>query len=306
MYAKVTDSHQYLEFNSDHPTHITHNLPYGLALRIIRICSTDLHRRLRLEDLRLQLLKRGYPLRIINRSFVRATSISRQDLLSNTQSNTNNKIPLITYFHQGLQSKLKSIFIHNLPVLRNSRIMTDILNHHKPVVAFRRNPSLRDLLIKSCYTSKPPPSKGFYPCNTTNCLLHQYIPHPQIKTLSPWGQSANISGHIDCNTVSVIYLISCAACDAKYVGETGRTLKERIKEHLADIRYARPTPVAIHFCSGGCNITDFSFFGFERIASGNFIHRRLREAYWILKFDSVNRGINTSVSSELLNLASSL
>ena len=37
----------------------------------------------------------------------------------------------------------------------------------------------------------------------------------------------------------VIYRIKCKECDGEYIGETGRQLKVRMKEHQADVRYGR-------------------------------------------------------------------
>ena len=41
LYLKSTDTHQYLLSSSCHPNHIKKSIPYSLALRIRRICTTD-------------------------------------------------------------------------------------------------------------------------------------------------------------------------------------------------------------------------------------------------------------------------
>ena len=41
IYSKPTDSHLYLPFSSSHPPHCKRAIPYGVALRIKRNCSTD-------------------------------------------------------------------------------------------------------------------------------------------------------------------------------------------------------------------------------------------------------------------------
>ena len=40
-YSKPTDSHLYLPYNSSHPDHCKKAIPYGVALRIRRNCSTN-------------------------------------------------------------------------------------------------------------------------------------------------------------------------------------------------------------------------------------------------------------------------
>ena len=37
----------------------------------------------------------------------------------------------------------------------------------------------------------------------------------------------------------VVYRIPCGECDAVYIGETGRPVQERMKEHERDVRLAR-------------------------------------------------------------------
>jgi hypothetical protein len=41
LHTKKTDLHQYLSYDSCHPSHVTKNLPYGLFLRIRKICSDE-------------------------------------------------------------------------------------------------------------------------------------------------------------------------------------------------------------------------------------------------------------------------
>ena len=52
LYRKPTDRNQYLLTSSCHPAHVTSNIPYSLALGIVRICSTPETRDQRLEELK--------------------------------------------------------------------------------------------------------------------------------------------------------------------------------------------------------------------------------------------------------------
>ena len=60
LYTKPTDKHQHLLSSSCHPQHTKKAIPFSLALRIRRICSTDTNFTLRLNELRTYLLARGY------------------------------------------------------------------------------------------------------------------------------------------------------------------------------------------------------------------------------------------------------
>jgi len=55
-----------------------------------------------------------------------------------------------------------------------------------------------------------------------------------------------------CDAWNVVYGINCTRCDSMvYVGETGRTLKDRLKEHEADVRPGWEKPMAEHFSMNG-------------------------------------------------------
>ena len=42
-------------------------------------------------------------------------------------------------------------------------------------------------------------------------------------------------------------MIACHQIRVEYVGETGRTLRERFNDHRADVRLSKRTNVAVHF-----------------------------------------------------------
>ena len=62
---KPTDRNQYLLISSCHPAHVTNNIPFSLALRIVRICSLPEDREKRFGELEKMLLDRNYKLKIV-------------------------------------------------------------------------------------------------------------------------------------------------------------------------------------------------------------------------------------------------
>jgi hypothetical protein len=51
-----------------------------------------------------------------------------------------------------------------------------------------------------------------------------------------------------CADRNLIYALICNKCDLTvYVGETERTLKERVEEHRRDVKYQRDKPIMKHF-----------------------------------------------------------
>ena len=60
LFTKPTDKHQHLLSSSCHPHHTKKAIPFSLALRLRRICSTDAKFKHRINELKTYLLARGY------------------------------------------------------------------------------------------------------------------------------------------------------------------------------------------------------------------------------------------------------
>ncbi len=302
LFSKPTDTHQYLHFNSFHPRHIINSLPYSLALRIVRICSSSLKRRKHLDQLRLHLVARKYPLTLINRCIRKALTHSRNELLSTSNPPPpNSKIPFITPFFGGAKQPIKNAVYEHLPLLRRSSTMNSILDTNRPTLAFQRCQNLKDILVKADLNPSRP-QKGFFKCNSETCSIDIYTINTNQFT-SPLGQIFQIKQHISCDTPNVIYLITCKKCRKQYVGETGRFLRIRLKEHLADITHNRATPISLHFNLPDHNIQDFNFIGIENLHSNSLFYRRLREVFWIIKLCTFSAGLNTHLPDDLRRLA---
>jgi len=63
-------------------------------------------------------------------------------------------------------------------------------------------------------------------------------------------RSIKITDHFTCSSANVIYCITCTLCKKLYIGETGRRLCDRLREHLRDVEKdnkAASKRVARHF-----------------------------------------------------------
>ena len=75
LYRKETDRNLYLLLTSCHPIGCTKNIPFSLALRIVRICTNEKVREKRFLELKQLLLNRGYPTHLIDSALEKARSI---------------------------------------------------------------------------------------------------------------------------------------------------------------------------------------------------------------------------------------
>jgi hypothetical protein len=59
--------------------------------------------------------------------------------------------------------------------------------------------------------------------------------------------SFEVRAGFSCVSRNLIYTIVCLRCHKKYIGETGRRLGDRFREHIYDISRHSSSPVAVHF-----------------------------------------------------------
>ena len=103
-------------------------------------------------------------------------------------------------------------------------------------------------------------------------------------------------------TWNAVYGIECEKCERiMYVGETERSIGERLKEHLADVRHQRPKAVSIHFNQEDHSISDFKIIILEKCTDASRYYRKIREVFWIEKLNTVKpSGLNTKSQMGIL------
>ena len=102
LYTKPTDKHQHLLYSSCHPLHTKKAIPFSLALRLRRICSTDATFNARAAQLTTYLLKRGYSRNFVTKQIRHAADIPRRLTLQTKDVNKHKRIPFITTFYLSL------------------------------------------------------------------------------------------------------------------------------------------------------------------------------------------------------------
>ena len=151
----------------------------------------------------------------------------------------------------------------------------------QPLVAYRCPRNLQDLLVDTRQhgiTSSLANDNGTFPCQSALCKTCVLVYN--LMDL-PFGdrQVYHVTGRYNCAASAVVYLITCSVCDAAYVGETGRTLRERMIGHRQDIRSHADTPVALHFGESTHNIR----VSVIQQAPCDTVQRRTAERGWIKK-----------------------
>jgi hypothetical protein len=140
--------------------------------------------------------------------------------------------------------------------------------------------------------------KGFNPCNS-NCKLcvNHGIKKPSIKFKSG---NKIIFQNLTCASKNVVYAIECKVCHKFYVGETQHSAKQRLSQHLSNIKLKYDTPVSKHFNSEGHSINDLNFFVIAQNSNWSIKKRRFVENQWISKLNALSpNGIN--IDRNILN-----
>ena len=170
------------------------------------------------------------------------------------------------------------------------------------IVAYRRPKNLRDILVRAKIRSKRRSIRiksGFKPCGGA-CRLCWHSVRSTTHTCHRTGKIWSINSSIDCNSKSVVYKLLCKKCKLWcYIGETGRLLRQRMAEHRGYITQKTNHPVGQHFNSPGHSVADLQVIGIEKVfpsrkKNSNLSElRKIRESYWINKYDCVRYGANT-------------
>ena len=302
LYRKPSDRCAYLLPSSCHPPHTTKNIPFSLALRIVRICTDTDSRDLRLRELKEMLRSRDYGRGLIDAAILRASAIPRSEALKRVVREKGDIRPVfaVTY-DPRLPSITHLIRKHYRVMVANDPRLAEVFPHC-PLVAYKRPPNLKELLIRA----KLPPIarslrptrivKGCKPCNKP-CSACPYITHTKTIKSSVTGAIVYIIAPVDCSTTWVIYVVTCLkrGCKMQYVGKTEREFRTRVKEHVRYIENGNVSQATgHHFCQSNHNITDFSIAILEKVNTSDTLYIEEREREWIRKFNCKYRGINRS------------
>ena len=259
LHTKPTDKHQYLLKTSCHPAHTKRTIPFSLALRLRRICSTDIFFSKRCQELINFLQSRGYSRRFLKKEINRVRNIPRQETLKpRPQNNDSVQTPFVITYTPALPN-VSTVIRKNVNILQSSTRCKQTFPS-PPIVAY--SPNLRDLLVKSTVRGRitpPKPPSGISKCRHPRCLTCPFLQQGQLKyTFSTTREERRITDSLSCKSKNLIYLIECKKCGKQYIGETKRQLNERFGEHRRSIlnhnQIINPTPISEHFNQPGHSI----------------------------------------------------
>ena len=279
IYAKSTDTFNYLPFTSSHPRHVTRNIPYVLSKRIRGIVSNESTQTVRFNDMKARLRSKGYPIALINDGIKKALQLSRKDIISpkkpthSIATNDNQPLHFVSTYNEVLKAPTRKVL--NMISNYNART-TKSKNHWKVVPSYRQSPNLKSLLMHKKDKSKCSVNK----CKK-GCIFCNYLIEGNSVTLKT-GHTLQPNATFECSSRNVVYIIVCGGCQEFYVGETGDMLKSRFTVHRQQSKLsAELTPVDADQHLRLCGKDKYGVFPFRRPKRNDIVLRRQLEKYWI-------------------------
>ena len=154
LFKKETDRNQYLLPSSCHPNHVTSNIPFSLALRIVRICSREEDREKRFGELRQMLLDRDYKPNIIKTAIDRARNIPRDVALQKVVRKSDSRRQVFVLTYDPRLPSANQIVKKHWRVMVQDPVLREIFPL-PPLIAYRRQKNVREFVIRA---KVPPPA----------------------------------------------------------------------------------------------------------------------------------------------------
>ncbi len=194
-------------------------------------------------------IRRGYPIPLIQKAFVKASTETRESLLEKqrkkldeliqTEEDLDSTLFLTTTFNPEFH-ELGNLVRKNWDLLKRSSA-TKILAENRIVIGYRRPPNLKDMLIRACVphleieSSRRPCCKFGNKCSNKKCKFCPLIDKSGRIKSTFTGREYESKKKVTCRSSNIIYCISCQRCQKQYVGQTGNTLRERFGAHSGAI-----------------------------------------------------------------------
>ena len=172
-----------------------------------------------------------------------------------------------------------NIVKQNFEILSNDELVGKEFKK-KPMFAYKRDKNLKDMLVRSRLTKEE--NGTTKTCDRSRCLTCPHV-NSSNRIVGPRG-FIDIREQFTCISEGLIYVIECRKCGSLYVGETGRRLADRFREHRRMVinKRTEQSEVAGHFSADDHSVDDMSISGV--MYCRDIKTRKLKEQKLISKF----------------------
>ena len=302
-FFKPTNKFQYLEYSSAHPRNMFRGLIKGELTRLLRACSDEAEY-LKIQAKTFRLFRdRGYPPKLIKSAQDSVPFSNRQQVLGDREGTP---CPFETF--------LVVDYTPDLNVKELSKIIKPTTAEEqwvpRPCLSLRKTKDLGRTLVRAKLKGARDPPQSTQPINIkiTPYFNGCSVPcrHPYCKCCRTMSRKIRITSssnhrsyptpkHTNCTTNCVIYLLECTKCNRRnqYVGQTSKTLQERMGGHRQALTTKTNLPLYKHFAGKPDH-------NFERDARVTILEKTTgdllltREAHWMTTLETVYpKGLNS-------------
>ena len=302
VHVKKTNNHQYIEYSSCHPISCKKGIPFSQAKRYRRIISDDEIFEKELGKLKSYFLERNYHSHIVDLAFQKASSLSRDEALSETAKHDAKMVPYVITYNPSLPNIGEIINKYWGLLALSQKSSVKYVFQHKPILAFKRPRNLADILTHSKLNFNQSHTGSVSACKRRRCTHCKSINESNEFVCSNTNETFSLNSDFDCTSENVIYLITCKKCHTQYVGQTHQKVSKRMNSHRFDIFHYPDnfTNVSMHFNENGHTPNDFSFAPIDKIEAE--WPRLLKETYWVHRLNTLHpNGMNSKVLYQIPN-----
>jgi len=283
VYFKETDTHQLLHKQSFHPRHTFTGVLKAQLLRFKRISSSFSDYNSACTTLFAALTKRKYSKSLL-RKMKRDIWQSDENILMKSAPQKQILPIVIPYNKIGIElaHSWKKIIAETSSIHEDSRLITAFCtgeNLHKKLVHSSLSVSKatrttsKSMLPNTC---KP----GSIRCPNIKCKACTYIVECTSFYSTYNNRTFDLHYKFTCASANIVYLVTCTKCNMQYVGETGRSLRDRITDHVSCIKLKKPTPIGLHFNQAGHGLKHFTILAIEQFDENSEAIRHMKETTW--------------------------
>ena len=307
LYSKKTDAHLYLRKDSCHPPSCTKGLIKGELLRARRICTKDQDFKISAQKMKSYFQERGFRGEEVDKKIEEVSKITRDEALEYKKREENKCVPFVLTFHPRLR-QLGSKLQKHFHLLQTSDRLKKAFPE-APMVAFRRQQNLKDLLVHTASKGdeNEPEQDTVRRCHAPRCKCCQHVQESNDFEIN--GKKHQVRRGGDCKSDNLIYGIRCRKCQTWYIGESSLKLRDRVNGHRASIKRIQKgetlnaqmtdTGAADHFSKKDHDFErDAEFHILEKGDWSETSDRKSRESFFICKFGTVEpNGMNKTTGN---------
>lgn len=278
-YSKPTDTKRYVPFNSCHPKHTLKNIPLNLAQRICMIIEKDDIKEQKLEQLLETLTDLGYPTEVVRNGISRAKKIPQTELRKTKEKKDENILSFVSTNNPSNPNIFNTIRT-SIDQVRGSLRLKKVLENTKLIHSKKQPSNLGRLLCKSKYVNKD--KLGVRKCGK-NCVCCNYLMEIKEYKFLNLNSTFVINSNFNCNSSNLIYAIICPGCNEEYIGQTSRTLKERLILYRQHINHPEYQTAYIEQHLRDCGKGRLLIFPILQVKQNDVIVRETIESKFIAK-----------------------